>query len=147
MKALLTLPLAVLTFALPAAAEDACAQPTPEAMAEAAGVTLPKLPWHVANIWWNYDKPVEKFSSLKVDITIDRDVPDTYNLYISPCGTADMNGMSFYGGLQTNEENHRLLSGQGRARQPGLREDHRRWNELRGHRRPHLQATRGGAAA
>lgn len=104
MKALLTLPLAFLTFAIPAAvtAEDACAQPTPEAMAEAAGVTLPKLPWHVANIWWNYEKPVENFSSLEVDITIDRDVPDTYNLYISPCGTADMNGMSFYGGLQTN---------------------------------------------
>jgi hypothetical protein len=108
--------IACLFLSVPALAEDPCAQPTPEAMAEAAGVTLPKLPWHVANIWWSYEKPVEKFSSLEVDITIDRDVPDTYNLYISPCGTADMNGMSFYGGLQTNEADHRLLPGQRRTR-------------------------------
>jgi hypothetical protein len=102
MHPILSLSLAFLALALPAAAEDRCAQPTPEAMAEAAGVTLPKLPWHVANIWWNFEKPVEKFTSLEVDITIDRDVPSTYNLYISPCGIADINGMSFYGGIQTN---------------------------------------------
>ena len=94
--------LSLLLLMVPARAEDLCAQPTPEAMAEAAGVTLPKLPWHVANLWWNFDKPVERFTSLEIDITIDRDVPSDYNLYISPCGIADINGMSFYGGLQTN---------------------------------------------
>ena len=98
----LTTALSLLRLTEPARAEDLCAQPAPEAMAEAAWVTFPKLPWHVANLWWNFDKPVEKFTSLEIDITIDRDVPSGYNLYISPCGIADINGMSFYGGIQTN---------------------------------------------
>ncbi|MHA3775154.1 hypothetical protein ACXR0O_26830 [Verrucomicrobiota bacterium sgz303538] len=84
------------------AEEDLCAQPTPEKMAEAAGVTLPKLPWHVANVWWQFEKPVEHFTSLEMDVTIDRDVPSDYNLYIAPVGIAEINGLSFYGGLQTN---------------------------------------------
>jgi len=61
-------------------AEDLCKQPSPEAMAEAAGVKLPPLPWHVANVWWDFEKPVEHFTSLEVDVTIDRDVPEDYNL-------------------------------------------------------------------
>jgi hypothetical protein len=83
-------------------AVDACAQPSPEAMAHAAGVTLPHQPWHVANIWWEFEKPVEHFESLEVDVNIDRDVPSTYNLYVSPCGLARINGKDFYGGLQSN---------------------------------------------
>lgn len=83
-------------------APDPCAQPSPEQMAKAAGVTLPRLPWHVANIWWEFEKPVEHFESLEVEVTVDRDVPSTYNLYISPCGIARINGMDFYGGLQSN---------------------------------------------
>jgi hypothetical protein len=102
MKIRLFSALCLLPFCALARAEDLCAQPTPEAMAEAAGVKLPRLPWHVANIWWNFAKPVEHFTSLEIDITIDRDVPSDYNLYISPCGIADINGMSFYGGIQTN---------------------------------------------
>jgi hypothetical protein len=83
-------------------AEDLCKQPSPEEMAKAAGVTLPSLPWHVANIWWDFEKPVEHFTSLEVDVTIDRDVSSDYNLYISPCGIAKINGLQFYGGIQTN---------------------------------------------
>lgn len=83
-------------------AEDLCKQPSPEEMAKAAGVTLPPLPWHVANVWWDFEKPVEHFASLEMDITIDRDVPSEYNLYISPCGIAKINGLQFYGGIQTN---------------------------------------------
>jgi hypothetical protein len=79
-----------------------CQQPSPEAMAAAVGVKLPPSPWHVANIWWNFEKPVEDFTSLEMDVTIDRDIPDTYNLYVSPCGVAKINGLQFYGGLQTN---------------------------------------------
>ena len=63
-------------------AEDLCKQPSPEVLAEAAGVTLPPLPWHVANVWWDFEGPVEHFTSLEVDVTIDRDVPSDYNLYI-----------------------------------------------------------------
>ena len=44
-------------------------------MTKAAAVTLPKLPWHVANIWWDFEKPVEHFTSLEMDVSIDRDVP------------------------------------------------------------------------
>lgn len=83
-------------------AEDLCKQPSPEDMAKAAGVTLPKSPWHVVNIWWDFEKPVEHFTSLEMDVTIDRDVPSDYNLYVSPCGIAKINGLQFYGGLQTN---------------------------------------------
>jgi hypothetical protein len=83
-------------------AGDLCKQPSPEEMAKSAGVTLPPLPWHVANIWWDFEKPVEHFTSLEVDVTIDRDVPSDYNLYISPCGIAKINGLQFYGGMQTN---------------------------------------------
>ncbi|MFM2168438.1 MAG: hypothetical protein RIS79_2809 [Verrucomicrobiota bacterium] len=90
-------------FALTALhAEDLCQQPSPEEMAKAAGVTLPPLPWHVANVWWDFEKPVEHFTSLEVDVTIDHDVPSDYNLYISPCGIAKINGLQFYGGIQTN---------------------------------------------
>lgn len=84
------------------ATEDPCAQPPPEELAEAAGVTLPRRPWHVANIWWHFAKPVTNFTSLEMDVTIDRDVPETYNLYISPCGLAKINGLQFYGGIQSN---------------------------------------------
>lgn len=83
-------------------ADDGCAQPSPEEMAKAVGVTLPKRPWHVVNIWWDFEKPTEHFESLAVDVTIDRDVPSTYNLYVSPCGLGKISGMQFYGGLQSN---------------------------------------------
>lgn len=92
----------LLACSLAVLAEDLCKQPSPEDMAKATGVTLPPLPWHVANIWWDFEGPVEHFTSLEVDVTIDRDVPSDYNLYISPCGIAKINGLQFYGGIQTN---------------------------------------------
>ncbi|WP_063767962.1 hypothetical protein [Verrucomicrobium sp. BvORR106] len=94
--------LVMLTRMACGAESDPCQQPPPEEMARAAGVSLPKLPWHVANIWWNFEKPVEHFTSLEMEVTIDRDVSSDYNLYISPVGIAEINGLSFYGGLQTN---------------------------------------------
>jgi hypothetical protein len=79
-----------------------CEQASPEEMAKAAGIELPHRPWHVANIWWEFEKPIEHFESLEVEVTVDRDVPATYNLYVSPCGIAQINGLQFYGGLQSN---------------------------------------------
>jgi hypothetical protein len=61
-----------------------------------------KQPWHLADIWWNFDAPTPHFESLDIDVTIDRDVPSTCNLYVAPCGLGDLSGMHFYGGLQTN---------------------------------------------
>jgi Domain of unknown function (DUF3472) len=85
-----------------AGTEDSCVQPPPAEMAKAAGVKLPHQPWHVANIWWDFQKPIEHFTSLAMDVTIDRDIPTNYNLYISPCGIAKINDLQFYGGLQSN---------------------------------------------
>ena len=108
------------TFAASSFADDSCAQPSPQEMAKTAGVTLPKGPWHVANIWWDFTKPVEHFTSLEIDVTIDRDVPSTYNLYIAPCGVAKISDMQFYGGIQTNingwpnkESRERVFPGKG----------------------------------
>ena len=53
-------------------------------------------------MWWKFEKPVENFESLEVEVSIDRDVPDTYNLYVAPVGLARINGLDFYGGIQTN---------------------------------------------
>jgi hypothetical protein len=89
------------TPATPATGES-CDQPSPEEMAMAVGATLPHQPWHVANIWWDFQQPTEHFASLEMDVTIDRDIPSTYNLYVSPCGIAKINGQDFYGGLQSN---------------------------------------------
>lgn len=85
-----------------APADDSASQPSPQEMADAAGVKLPPPPWHVVNIWWEFNGPTEHFESLAVDVSIDRDIPPTYNLYISPCGLAKINGQQFYGGLQSN---------------------------------------------
>ncbi len=92
----------VFLFAATAVAEDPCSQPSPEKMAAAVGVKLPSRPWHVANVWWEFDGAIEDFDDLKIDVSIDRDVPETYNLYIAPCGIAKINDLQFYGGIQTN---------------------------------------------
>ncbi|MEI8289982.1 MAG: hypothetical protein WCH99_10955 [Verrucomicrobiota bacterium] len=63
---------------------------------------LPPPPWHLADIWWTFENPTPHFQSLEVEVTIDRDVPATINLYVSPCGLARINGLDFYGGLQSN---------------------------------------------
>ncbi len=70
--------------------------------AESKSDSLPPQPWHLADVWWTFEEPTTNFQSLEVDVTIDRDVPDTVNLYVSPCGIAKINGLDFYGGLQSN---------------------------------------------
>jgi hypothetical protein len=100
---LLSVMLLLLTGTIASAeSPDPCAQASPEEMAKAANVPLPSLPWHLADIWWNFSKPIEHFRLLEIEVSIDRDVPSTYNLYISPCGVAKINDLQFYGGLQTN---------------------------------------------
>ena len=110
----------VFTALLARAEDDPAAQPSPEVMAKAAGVTLPKRPWHLANIWWDFTGTTEHFTSLAIDVTIDRDVPSTYNLYIAPVGVGYISGMQFYGGIQTNingwpskESRERVFPGKG----------------------------------
>lgn len=72
--------------------------------APAAEVTvkLPRQPWHLADVWWSFEQPTTNFASLDIDVTIDRDVPSTFNLYVAPCGLGELSGIRFYGGLQSN---------------------------------------------
>ena len=63
---------------------------------------LSPQPWHLADIWWTFENVTTNFETLEVEVTVDRDVPVTCNLYISPCGIAKINGLDFYGGLQSN---------------------------------------------
>jgi hypothetical protein len=85
------------------------------------------LPWHLANIWWEFETPTPNFESLEIDVTIDRDVPDTYNLYIAPVGLGRLSGKDFYGGLQSNINGWR--QGQARTRvHPGKGAIFSRWS-------------------
>ena len=78
------------------------AQASPEEMARDLGIELPPRPWHLVNLWWDFDGPTPEFQRFDIDVTIDRDIPETYNLYIAPVGLGKFNGVSFYGGLQSN---------------------------------------------
>jgi len=86
---------------VPAEAPD-LATLAPAEQAGRLGLKLPRLPWHVADFWWNFEQPIGKFESLDVEVTVDRDLPPDVNLYVSPVGVAEINGLQFYGGLQTN---------------------------------------------
>jgi hypothetical protein len=60
-------------------------------------------PWHMVDQWWVFRAPIPHFWSLSVDVTLDRDVPSSANLYVSPVGLGSFGDhRDFYGGLQTN---------------------------------------------
>jgi hypothetical protein len=87
--------------------------------AQLKNIELPSLPWHMMVIYWSFKDSIPDFKRLDIDISIDRDIPDTYNLYISPVNSA-FNGEGFYGGLQTNingwknkDDRKRVHSGKG----------------------------------
>jgi len=62
---------------------------------------LPPIPWHTINIVWNFQNQNTDMDRLDMDVTIDRDVPTNYSLYISPFN-ALFNNIQFYAGIQTN---------------------------------------------
>lgn len=60
------------------------------------------LPWHMVNLWWKTPE-TENFESYEMEIIIESDVDSSeINLYIAPIGLGQLNGVNFYGGLQTN---------------------------------------------
>lgn len=64
--------------------------------------TLPKLPWHMANLWWEFPA-TEDFQSLDIDVRVKGEAdPAKLNLYIAPIGIGEINETKFYGGIQTN---------------------------------------------
>jgi hypothetical protein len=80
-------------------AADIAPAPAPAAEVSPA---LPKLPWHMVNLWWSNKGEVKDFAEFSVDIDISHDIPsETYNLYISPF-SGTLNDTLIYGGIQTN---------------------------------------------
>jgi hypothetical protein len=70
--------------------------------AQAVETALPRLPWHMINLWWSSKGEVKDFTEFSVDIDISHDIPaETYNLYISPF-SGTINDTLIYGGIQTN---------------------------------------------
>jgi len=61
---------------------------------------LPPIPWHTINISWIFQNPNSDIDRLDMVVTIDRDVPTNYSLYISPFN-ATFNAIQFYAGIQT----------------------------------------------
>ena len=91
---------AVLLVPFPALAAPATTQPAATLPTDA--LSWPQ-PWHMVDQWWNFKAPIPHFKSLSVDVTLDRDVPSTVNLYVSPVGLGSFGkGCDSYGGLQTN---------------------------------------------
>ena len=103
-------------------------QSSPEQMAAKLGIRLPPRPWHMADVWYGFQKPVANFEKLEVEVTIDRDVPDSYNLYVAPVGIARINGIDFYGGLQTNVNGWASKKSRTRVH-PGMGAIFSRWSQ------------------
>ena len=103
-------------------------QSSPEQMAAKLGIRLPPRPWHMADVWYGFQKPVANFEKLEVEVTIDRDVPDSYNLYVAPVGIARINGIDFYGGLQTNVNGWASKTSRTRVH-PGMGAIFSRWSQ------------------
>jgi hypothetical protein len=66
---------------------------------DAGGV---RLPWHTTDVRWRGSRTIDDVETIGVTFTVDRDVPDTVNLYISPMGGQYLNKIVFYGGIQSN---------------------------------------------
>jgi len=77
---------------------DSCGQATKK---QVETTNLPPMPWHTINIVWNFKNPNTDIDRLDMDIMIDRDVPTSYSLYISPFNSL-FNNIQFYAGIQTN---------------------------------------------
>lgn len=60
------------------------------------------LPWHTTDLYWEGAQPVTDVQTIGVTFTVDRDVPDTVNLYVAPMGGQYLNKIMFYGGIQSN---------------------------------------------
>jgi hypothetical protein len=76
--------------------------PKVEATPEKLPTAQSPLPWHMVNLWWTMPA-TDNFESLEIDFSISDDVDSSkLNLYIAPIGLGQINGVNFYGGIQTN---------------------------------------------
>jgi len=88
------LPLIWAYFSMPLIAQDAEVK-----QVDSKGI---RLPWHTTDLYWEGADSVEDVQSIGVTFTVDRDIPDTVNLYIAPMGGQYLNKIMFYGGIQSN---------------------------------------------
>ena len=61
-----------------------------------------RRPWHTTDLYWRGTRQVADVKTIGVTFTVDKDVPDTVNLYIAPMGGQHLNRIMFYGGIQSN---------------------------------------------
>ena len=61
----------------------------------------PKTPWHLADIWWEAKSETKNFQTLSMDFEIIGKTSKDTLLFIAPIGLSKLNGISFYGGIQT----------------------------------------------
>jgi hypothetical protein len=60
-------------------------------------------PWHMLDIYYeSYELSEAPFQSYAIDFELNSDVSDTFNLYLAPFGLGAINGVHFYGGIQTH---------------------------------------------
>ncbi len=62
----------------------------------------PKTPWHLVDIWWVTADETYDFKELSIDFEIIGKLSKNHLLYIAPMGLGSLNGIKFYGGIQTN---------------------------------------------
>jgi hypothetical protein len=74
--------------------EPSAAQRPSDKTAKATGAESAAPPWHMVDLWWEFTAGTEHFESLSVDVTIDRNIPSAYNLYLSPVGLGNINGIT-----------------------------------------------------
>ena len=107
---------------------------------------LPKVPWHMVNLWWKTSGPIKDFAQFSIDIEISTDMPaETYNIFIAPFGGMTINGELVYGGIQSNcngwdamaPDNHKRLHG-------GHGFIFSRWSRTSGLTLDEVRATPGG---
>ena len=56
-----------------------------------------RLPWHTTDLYWKGASSVPDVKTIGVTFTVDRDVPDSVNLYIAPMGGQYLNSIMFAG--------------------------------------------------
>jgi hypothetical protein len=62
----------------------------------------PKTPWHLADVWWEAQAPINNFTEATIDFEIIGKVSPDNLLYIAPMGLSKLNDIPFYGGVQTS---------------------------------------------
>jgi hypothetical protein len=67
-----------------------------------AQTTPEKYPLHFVNYWWKGCSDNKPLTNISVPFKVNGDFDNVSGIYIAPVGLAEVNGIKFYGGIQTN---------------------------------------------